>query len=210
MGQCPPGRSKINAEVFVSVQKLVCIGGSSGAPMLAATLLERFPADLDAAVLLALHIPVPLVSSFAATLKTRSPMAVEMAVDGKDPMPGRVYVCPGGMHIGLGKNERIVVTPRPEGTPFKPSIDILFHTAAQIKGPGVIAVVLKGLTLKRDARQGSLSVKHAGGHVIVQNDPIDTLFGMTKDVIDAGGATDKAPLSAIPDLVVKLAGRTGG
>lgn len=194
----------------MSVHKLVCIGGSSGAPMLAATLLERIPADLDAAVLLALHIPVPLVSSFAATIKTRSPMAVEMAVDGKDPMPGRVYVCPGGMHIGLGKNGRIVVTPRPEGTPFKPSIDILFHTAAQVMGGDVTAVVLKGLTLKRDARQGALSVKNAGGRVIVQNDPVDTLFGMTKDVIEAGGATDKAPLDSISDLVVKIAGRTKG
>lgn len=193
----------------MSVNKLICMGGSSGAPMLAATVLEQLPADLDAAVMLALHIPAPLVTSFAATIKNRSPMAVEMALDGKEPMPGRIYVCPGAMHIGINRSARIVVTSKPEGTPFKPSIDILFHTAAQAFGPNLIAVVLKGLTLKRDARQGSLSVKQAGGKVLVQNDPADTLFGMTRDVIDAGGATDMVPIAQMAAAIAKLAGKKG-
>lgn len=194
----------------MSVEKLICMGGSSGAPMLAATVLEQLPADLDAAIMLALHIPAPLVTSFAGTVKSRSQLIVEMALDGKEPMPGRVYVCPGSMHIGLNRQRRIVVTPKPEGTPFKPSIDILFHTAAQNMGAGVIAVVLKGLTLKRDARQGSLSVKQAGGKVIVQNDPADTLFGMTRDVIDAGGATDLVPIAQMASTLAKMVGKVGG
>ncbi len=194
----------------MSANKIICIGGSSGAPMLAATLLEKLPADLNAALLLALHIPAPLVSSFAATIKSRSQLSVEMAADGKFPEAGHVYVCPGAMHIGLNKAGRIVVTPRPEGTPFKPSIDILFHTAAQFMGPKVTAVVLKGLTLKRDARQGALSVKQAGGRVIVQNDPVDTLFGMTRDVIEAGAATDQVPMNNMADLIVKVVGKIQG
>lgn len=191
----------------MSVNKIICIGGSSGAPMLAATVLEGLPPDLDGAVVLALHIPQPLVSSFAATVKSRSGLDVSMASDGLEPLPGHAYVCPGSMHIGMSRAGRIVVTPRPEGTPFKPSIDILFHTAAQAMGAKVIAVVLKGLTLKRDARQGSLSVKQAGGKVVVQNDPTDTLFGMTRDVIDAGGATDLVPIAQMADTLVKMVGR---
>lgn len=194
----------------MGVNRLICVGGSSGAPMLAATLLEQLPADLDAAVMLALHIPPPLVSSFAATIKNRCPLAVEMAADGKELATGKVYVCPGSMHLGVNRGGRVVVTPRPEGTPFKPSIDILFHTAAQYLGPKVIAVVLKGLTLKRDARQGALSVKQVGGRVIVQNDPVDTLFGMTRDVIEAGAATDQSPMAGISDLLVKYAGKRAG
>lgn len=175
--------------------------------MLAATVLEQLPADLDGAIMLALHIPAPLVTSFAATIKSRSALTVEMAIDGKEPMPGRVYVCPGAMHIGINRQGRIVVTAKPEGTPFKPSIDILFHTAAQAMAQNVIAVVLKGLTLKRDARQGSLSVKQAGGKVLVQNDPSDTLFGMTRDVIDAGGATDLVPIAHMAAQIAKFAGK---
>ena len=68
----------------------------------------------------------------------------------------------------------------------------------------------EGLTLKRDARQGAVSVKQAGGRVIVQNDPVDTLFGMTRDVIEAGAATDQVPMNNMADLIVKVVGKIQG
>lgn len=194
-------------EGCVGAAKLICIGGSTGAPLLAATLIEQLPEELDAAVLLALHIPAPLVASFVASVGNRSTLPIEMAMDGLEPQAGHVYVSPGAMHIGVNRSGRMVVTSRPDATPVKPSIDILFHTASQVFGQRVFAVVLKGLTLKRDARQGALSVKAAGGRVLVQCDPEDALFGMTRDVIDAGGATDQVAIDKLPDALVKYVGK---
>jgi two-component system chemotaxis response regulator CheB len=190
----------------MSGRKIVCIGGSNGAPMLALSILEKLPAGFGAPILLALHMPPPLTASFTHALSTKIQLKTSIAVNETLPEPGEVYVCPGGMHIGLSKTGRIIVTPKPDGTPFKPSIDILFHTAAQNAQDNVIAVVLKGLTVKRDARQGALSVKNNGGRVVVQGDRADTIFGMPRDVIDAGAATEVLPLADIPKKLISLVG----
>ena len=188
----------------MSEQRIICIGGSNGAPLLALSLLEKLPRGFGAPILLALHMPPPLTASYAKALAGKLELNTAMAVNETVPEPGWVYVCPGGMHIGLGKTGRIVVTPKPDGTPFKPSIDILFHTAAQNARANTVAVVLKGLTVKRDARQGALSVAHAGGRVIVQGDGADAVFGMPRDVIEAGAASDVLPLAEIPRKLLSL------
>lgn len=188
----------------MSAQQIVCIGGSNGAPMLALTLLEKLPGDFPAPILLALHMPAPLSASFTRALEGKIALKTRVAANETAPEPGTVYVCPGGMHIGLGRNGRLVVTPKPDATPFKPSIDILFHTAAQNARENTLGVVLKGLTVKRDARQGALSIIQAGGKVLVQGDKLDTVFGMPRDVIDAGGASEVLPLLQIPARLVEL------
>ena len=169
--------------------KVLCIGGSTGAPTMVSELLSRLPADLSAPVLVALHLPEAVSRSFVRCLTGRVPFPVRVAENGVRPEPASVYLGPGGMHIGVSPAGRIVLSPKPAELHFKPSIDVLFYTAARTFGSGVVAVVLTGLTAKKDAVEGARAVRRAGGQVIVLDDPASRFLGMPKAVIDAGAAT---------------------
>jgi two-component system chemotaxis response regulator CheB len=174
----------------MGTRKIVCIGGSSGSPMLAAGILGKLDADIDAAILLALHMPKALIKSFVTATNNHSKIEVKLAEDGMVSMPGVAYIAPGDMHIGVNKSRNIVVTNKPERAPFKPSIDVLFYTAAKNCGATCVGVILKGLTLKKDAVQGTEAIIEEGGQVFVQNDATDTLIGIPRDVVDSGIATE--------------------
>ncbi len=169
--------------------RIICIGGSTGAPAGLTDLLSTLPEDLGVPILVALHMPGSMTASFARTLAGRTPFRVAVAQGGERPEPGCVYLGPGGRHLGVGAGGRLVLSTRPEELHFKPSIDVLFYTAARVFGRGVVAVVLTGLTAKRDAVEGALAVRKARGEVIVLDDPASRFLGLPKSVIEAGAAT---------------------
>ncbi|GAB4263337.1 MAG: hypothetical protein Kow0092_14160 [Deferrisomatales bacterium] len=185
--------------------RIVCIGGSTGAPAALLELLGRLPDPYPAPILVALHMPAAMSESYARSIDRKTPFRAQVAENDLLPRPGRVYVGPGGFHVGLGRTGRVVVTPRPQDTLFKPSIDVLFYTAARAAGSRVTAVVLTGLSVGKDGVRGALAVKEGRGAVLVIDEPGNRFLGMPKNVIDAGAATVVAPL---PVLAQKL-GRLG-
>ncbi len=186
--------------------KIVCIGGSTGAPVVLADLVAALPAEFRSPVLVALHMPAAMTEHFARTLSAKARRKVALAVTGGRPEAGVVYLAPGGQHLGLSRGGQVIVTPRPAETAFKPSIDVLFLTVSQAVGPEVVAVVLTGLSAGRDAVEGSRAVKAAGGQVLVIDDPASRFLGMPKGVIDAGAATRVARFAELPKALLAVAG----
>lgn len=185
------------------MDRIVCIGGSTGAPAGLTDLLAKLPGDLPAPILVALHMPGSMTAGFAQTLEKRVSFRVCVAENGARPEPGCVYLGPGGLHLGLSPTGRIVLSPKPQELHFKPSIDILFFTAAKALGPRVVGVVLTGLSAKKDAVEGALALRKARAEVLVIDDPSSKFLGMPKAVIEAGGASRVLPARDLPTALAR-------
>jgi two-component system chemotaxis response regulator CheB len=151
-------------------------------------------------------MPAAMTTSYVKCLQRQTPFQVVQAESNAGLEPGVVYVGPGGMHIGLARTGRVVVSPKPQKTYFKPSIDVLFFTASRAIGRNAVAVVLTGLSAHRDAVEGASAVKKANGQVIVIDDPASKFLGMPKGVIDAGAATSVISLREMSKALTDIAG----
>lgn len=129
------------------------------------TLLSGLPADLPAALLVVLHIPMTGGSALPSILSRSGPLPAGAAVDGERIQPGRVYVAPPDRHLLVIK-EGVRLSRGPRQNGVRPSADPLFRSAALHAGPRVTAVVLSGAL--DDAALGSATVERLGGRVVVQ------------------------------------------
>jgi len=147
----------------------VVIGASSGGPPAIERLVSSLPAELDAAVAIALHMPPWLTGPLVERLAARSRLPLRRAGDNVMVLPGEVLVSPGGCHLEFSRRGSSVYTRLEEETSEQvcsPSVDRLFETAARAWGPGVAAVVLSGMGT--DGMRGVRAVKRAGGRVIAE------------------------------------------
>ena len=183
---------------------LVVVGSSWGGMRALSILLPGLPADLDAAVVLAQHRSANSTARLAALLQRHAALPVD-EVEDKDPIePGRVYLAPPDYHVlvepgccSLSLDERVQYS--------RPSVDVLFESAADSYGRRVAAVVLTGANA--DGAEGMRRVRAAGGVTIVQ-DPTDAEQTAMPAAALATGAADKVlALSAIAPYLVRLCGR---
>lgn len=148
------------------------IGASSGGIEALRSLLAELPSDLPAAVCIVLHVSPQSPGVMAQILQRSSRLPVSMAVDGCRLQPAHVYVAPPDRHL-LVEPGRLRVTKGPREHNFRPAIDPLFRSAAQIYGPAAIGVILTGNL--DDGTAGLWTLKKLGGVAVVQ-DPADALF----------------------------------
>src|SRR5689334_1644509 len=150
---------------------IVVVGGSAGAMEALSVLCGSLPADLGAAVLVVMHLPSTGTSHLATILDRRGPLPAAVARDGDLPEPGRISVAAVDHHLLLCDG-RVEVSRGPRENLHRPSIDVLFRSAAE-SGAQTVAVLLSGL--RNDGVAGLIAVKDAGGTTIVQ-EPEDALF----------------------------------
>ena len=181
---------------------IITVGASAGGVEALAGLVRGLPADLPAAVFVALHVPAHGTSVLPQILSRRGPLPARHARDGEAIDPGRIYVAPPDQHMLIhGRVIRLSRGPRENGV--RPAIDPLFRTAARWYGPRVVGVILSG-TLD-DGSAGLVAIKERGGVAIVQ-DPEEALFpGMPRNAIDAAPVDHILPTPAIPELLNRLA-----
>lgn len=170
---------------------VVVIGASAGGVEAISGLVSGLPGDLDAPVLIVLHVAPTSHSSLPKILTRAGPLRATHAVDGEALSSGRVYVAPPDRHL-LVDDGHVRVVRGPRENLVRPAIDPLFRSAAVSYGSGVVAVVLSGT--RDDGSVGANAVSRRGGTVIVQ-DPGDAVF-------------PEMPLNAIardhPDFVLPL------
>lgn len=144
---------------------IVVMGISTGGPQALRALLPQLPADLPVPVAIVLHMPVGFTELYARKLDELSPLKVCEAGDGMELEPGVVLLAPAGRHLSLRRNEQgVVVTHldvRPLDTPHRPSVDVLFQSAADAYRGRVLGIVMTGMG--EDGREGAAWIKARGG-----------------------------------------------
>ncbi len=190
--------------LLTTTRSLLAIGTSTGGPQALATLLPRLPQNLPLPVVIALHIPGEYTGALAARLALTSRIGVVEAVDGLPLVPGVAVLARGGQHLVVERRAGELaarVTPEPRSSLYHPSVDVMFSSAARACGRGVIGVVLTGMG--NDGLQGARDIADAGGVVLSEAESSCVVWGMPRAVSEAGLAHAEAPLTALPDEILK-------
>ncbi|WP_186118060.1 protein-glutamate methylesterase/protein-glutamine glutaminase [Burkholderia gladioli] len=191
---------------LVSTEKLLIVGASTGGTEAIRELLVPLPPDAPA-VLIAQHMPPGFTKSFAQRLNTLCRIAVKEAEHGERVLPGHAYIAPGHAHLLLarsGANYLAHLSDEPPVNRHRPSVDVLFRSAALHAGKNAIGVILTGMG--RDGAAGLLEMKRAGAHTFAQDEASCVVFGMPREAIALGGADEVVPLNEMSRRVLAAMG----
>ncbi len=189
----------------VSSEKLVFVGASTGGTEAIKELLVRLPADFPA-VLITQHMPAGFTTSFAARLNGLCQLAVREAVHGERILPGHVYIAPGGMHLSVGRSGANYLAVLDDGDPVnrhKPSVEVLFRSAAKFVASNSFGVMLTGMG--NDGAKAMREMKDAGSYNYVQDEASCIVFGMPREAIACGAADEiLSPAEIAMALIARL------
>lgn len=183
----------------------VAIGASTGGPPALQMILQKMPADIGFAIVVAQHMPKGFTGTLATRLDLVCDIRVKEAQDGDRMEPGTAYIAPSGIHTKLakGKGGRIIkLDPDPEELVHKPSVDVLFRSVAETYANRSIAVVLTGMG--SDGAKGLPLVKKKGGITIAQDEGTSVIFGMPRAAAETGRLDEILPVTEIADRILEL------
>ena len=194
-------------------EPIIAIGVSTGGVQTMPTLLRGFPRDAPGMVIVQ-HMPAEFIETYANRLNNDPSILMEVAVAKHlEPIrPGRALVIPGEIHglirrTGLGC--RVELVEGPKINRFRPSVDVLFRSAAQAAGPHAAGIILTGML--DDGARGLLEMREAGSMTVAQDEATCIVFGMPKEAIRRGAAKFVHPLDRIaPAVMAWVAGGEAG
>lgn len=186
------------------VYSFVLIGVSTGGPAALETVFKGFPDKFPYTVLVVQHMPERFTKLLAERLDSLSKLNVVEAIDNEVPQPGTAYIAPGGFHLVLkrtitGYMLRTLKTERVSG--HRPSVDVLFESAAEAVGKNLIAVIMTGM-----GTDGSIGIKRvhdAGGRTIAQDESTSVVYGMNRAAIEANAIDAIVPLGGITKKILE-------
>jgi two-component system chemotaxis response regulator CheB len=185
---------------------IVVIGISTGGPQALKFLVPRLPAEFPVPIAIVMHMPVGYTQLYAERLNELSPLSVLEAREGDEVRPGRVLLAPAGQHLTFVRTTSGVMAhldARPFDTVHRPSVDVLFRSAADTFGSRVLGIVMTGMG--NDGREGSSYIKGKGGIVFAEAEESCVVFGMPRSVIEAGSSSRTIPLQQIPEAIMEAA-----
>jgi two-component system chemotaxis response regulator CheB len=159
---------------------IVVLGISTGGPQALKRLIPQLPANFPVPVLMVMHMPVGYTEMYAAKLNELSNLEVREAAEGDEVIPGRVLLAPAGRHLTVkrGSSGKIVthLDAKPFGTLHRPSVDVMFQSAAEVYGNRILGVVMTGMG--SDGKQGAAWIKSQGGLVFTEAESSCVVYGM--------------------------------
>jgi two-component system chemotaxis response regulator CheB len=185
-----------------TTEKVLVVGASTGGTEALKTFLERLPADAPGTVIVQ-HMPEHFTRAFANRLDGICRVSVKEAENDDTVIRGRVLIAPGNKHTLLkrsGARYYVEVKDGPLVCRHRPSVDVLFRSAARYAGRNAIGVIMTGMG--DDGAKGMLEMKEAGAFTIAQDENSCIVFGMPKEAIKIGGVDRVMPLTKIPDMVL--------
>ena len=191
------------AKLLNTTEKLIFIGSSTGGTEALKEVLTRLPADTPG-VLVTQHMPEAFTKSFAARLDSLCAMTVKEAVHNERVLPGHVYIAPGHSHLLVKKSGAYYYTELSQAAPVnrhRPSVDVLFDSAARVAGPNALGVILTGMG--KDGAAGMMEMRNAGAHTVAQDEASCVVFGMPRAAIELGAAEEIQPLTDIARRLVE-------
>jgi two-component system chemotaxis response regulator CheB len=187
---------------MISSEKLIIIGASTGGTEAIKEFLMRMPSDCPG-ILITQHMPEGFTQSFARRLDGLCKIAVKEAVDGERVLPGHAYIAPGHSHLMLARSGANYLTHLDQGPPVnrhRPSVDVLFSSAAKHGGQNAVGVILTGMG--KDGAMGMLEMKNAGAYNFAQDEATCVVFGMPREAIAVGGTHEVGALRDLPAMVL--------
>ena len=176
--------------------RVVLIGTSTGGPQALTRLLKALPANFPAPIVIVLHIPAGYTGPLAERLNNECAIEVLEAEDGLALRPGRAILAKAGMHLhlaGSGDALSVRLDLEPLASVHRPSVDVLFQSAARHLGARALAVVLTGMG--SDGLEGARALTAAGGLVLTESEASCVVYGMPRVIKEAGLSTAEATLA---------------
>ncbi|MEW5727691.1 MAG: chemotaxis response regulator protein-glutamate methylesterase [Pseudomonadota bacterium] len=187
----PPPRQGAMAR---TTERVVCIGASTGGTESLRQVLEQLPADTPGIVIVQ-HMPEKFTAAFARRLDGLCAIEVKEAEDGDVVLRGRALIAPGNRHTLLqrsGARYHVTVKDGPLVSRHRPSVDVLFRSAAQYAGSNAVGIIMTGMG--DDGAKGLLEMRQAGAATVAQDEASCVVFGMPKEAIALGAAERVVPL----------------
>lgn len=184
---------------------VVLVGVSTGGPPALQIILSTLPDSFPVPILIVQHMPTGFTASLAERLNRICPIAVKEARDGEIARAGTAYIAPGGTHMKLcrkGEELQLRLESKPEDTLHRPSVDVLFDSAARACGSRTLAFVLTGMG--KDGAAGAAAIKKAGGRVVVESENTCVVFGMPKAVMDVVKVDGISPLHQVAEYMISM------
>jgi two-component system chemotaxis response regulator CheB len=195
--------SKTQKSGFFPIE-LLAIGTSTGGPNALAEVLAALPKGFPVPVVIVQHMPATFTRFLAERLALVCPLPVREAVSGTRLAPGEVWIAPGDYHLamtGLRSACSLQLIQTPPENSCRPSVDVLFRSAAQVFHQGVLAVVMTGMG--QDGLHGAEAVCAMGGRVWAQDAASSVVWGMPGFVVQHGLAQRVLPLAQIGKQIVR-------
>ena len=184
---------------------VVVLGISTGGPQGLKSVVPRLPADFPVPLVIVLHMPIGYTEAYAKRLDELSALTVVEARDGEALRPGLVLVAPAGRHLTLHRDREgrtsVRLDVKPLDTPYRPSVDVLFQSAADVYGDRVLGVVMTGMGA--DGREGSAWIKARGGVVLTEAEETCVVYGMPRSVVEAGLSDEAVPLDRMTAAILQ-------
>jgi two-component system chemotaxis response regulator CheB len=194
----------------LSTEKIIFIGASTGGTEATKEVLINLPPD-SPAVVITQHMPPGFTKSYAARLDSLCKIRVAEARDGERILPGHAYIAPGGLHLSVERSGANYIARVQDGEPVnrhKPSVEVLFKSAARVVGPNALALMLTGMGA--DGAKAMKEMRDAGSYNYAQDEATCVVFGMPREAIAAGAAHEVLPLTQIaPKLIERLRSTSG-
>lgn len=199
----PPPREGTKA-MARTTETVICIGASTGGTESLREVLQALPSNAPGIVIVQ-HMPEKFTAAFARRLNDICEVEVKEAADGDAVLRGRVLIAPGNLHTLLersGARYHVAVKTGPLVSRHRPSVDVLFRSAARSAGSNAVGVIMTGMG--DDGARGLDEMKQAGAYTIAQDEATSIVFGMPKEAIARGAAMKILPLGRIAAEVLRL------
>ncbi len=186
-----------------TTEKIVAVGASTGGTEALRVFLETLPMDTPGTVIVQ-HMPENFTSAFANRLDSLCSASIKEAVDNDTVIPGRVLIAPGSKHMLLkrsGARYYVEVKDGPLVSRHRPSVDVLFRSAARYAGANAVGVIMTGMG--DDGAKGMREMKEAGAYTIAQDEKSCIVFGMPNEAIKLGCVDKVLPLDSIAAAVLR-------
>lgn len=199
----PPIDKKMSPESL----DLIAIGISTGGPQALSYLIPQLPGNLPVPVAIVLHMPVGYTKLYAERLNKISLLTVVEAEEGEELKPGVVMIAPAGRHLTFIRKPvtNKVVThldTRPFDALHRPSVDVMFESAAEVFRNRVLGIVMTGMG--NDGKQGAAWIKSQGGMIFTEAESSCVVYGMPRSVVEAGLSDRSIALENMASAILAL------
>ncbi|MDA3901578.1 MAG: chemotaxis response regulator protein-glutamate methylesterase [Spirochaetes bacterium] len=197
-----PPVKKVNVD---GMDRIVVIGASSGGTQALESVLTALPTDCPG-IAIVQHMPEKFTKAFADRLNSICDIEVKEAEQDDLVCQGRALIARGGKHMSLqkyGQSYRISVIDGPLVSRHRPSVDVLFRSAAKAGGSNILGLILTGMG--DDGAAGLLEMKNSGCYTVAQDKESSLVYGMPKVAVERGGALNVISLLLAPDTIMKFA-----